>query len=75
MKIWLLPGPFGRVLPNISEDEPVGHPFEGIWVEETSQEDSRLGIILFQISLVKTLNLLCGQELCIHDGVHEIIFA
>ena len=59
-KVRLFPGSFRCILPDISEDEPVGHSFEGIRVEESTQEDSRLGIIFFQIDLLKTVNLLCG---------------
>ena len=75
IEIRLFPGPLGCILPNIPKDKPVSHPFEGIGVEKTSEEDPRLGIIFLQIGLVEALNFLCRQELGIHDGVHEILFS
>ena len=56
-KVGLLPRPAGCVFPNISKDEPVGHPLEWIRIEESPQEDSRLGVILFQIGLLKAARL------------------
>lgn len=57
IEVRLFPGPLGGVLPDISEDEPVGHPFERIRIEESPQKDPRLDVIFFQIDLLETINL------------------